>query len=591
MKHQKRLHFPFLLFGLMGLLAPPVLFAHGVIPPTLKGIPVPVTPGLLDGDTPIVVNQQAAIQLGKALFWDMSVGSDGVACASCHFHAGADGRTRNLLAPGGVGNTTPTGHTFEATASGGAGGTNYTPKSADFPFFQHLDKDNIVSSVTFITDDVFGSSGASLNRFAGVSAKGKETCTPVQDPLFHQAQLNTRRVEPRNTPTVIDSAYNFRNFWDGRANNIFNGESPFGVRDVNAGIWVVKSNGTVERQTLRLENAALASQAMAPPLSDIEMSCQGRTFADLGRKLLAQRPLVTQKIHSEDSVLGTLRHASGTGLNNTYKALIQAAFAPRYWSGKASFGTPLYSKTPYSQMEANFSLFFGLALQVYQDTLVSDDSPFDTPRDDSGIPTALNAQQARGLAVFQAAHCGLCHKGPTLSAAAHPEVIGPIDPAGMVLVNRKTLNGSFSGKGIAFALLDEGFTNTSVSPTDFDIGLGGNDPYGNPLSYSEQYRRVLLGEATQMIDPVGVKSCQFEVPFTQDFPKSALKTDPFGKDLCGYGSIYAKVPKPEVLKSELQEKPGQGGGLAAVMGAFKIPTLRNVELTGPYMHNGGMKTL
>lgn len=26
-------------------------------------------------------------------------------------------------------------------------------------------------------------------------------------------------------------------------------------------------------------------------------------------------------------------------------------------------------------------------------------------------------------------------------------------------------------------------------------------------------------------------------------------------------------------------------------GAFKVPTLRNVELTGPYMHNGSMSTL
>jgi len=30
---------------------------------------------------------------------------------------------------------------------------------------------------------------------------------------------------------------------------------------------------------------------------------------------------------------------------------------------------------------------------------------------------------------------------------------------------------------------------------------------------------------------------------------------------------------------------------AAVNGAFKVPGLRNVELTGPYMHNGGMATL
>jgi hypothetical protein len=30
---------------------------------------------------------------------------------------------------------------------------------------------------------------------------------------------------------------------------------------------------------------------------------------------------------------------------------------------------------------------------------------------------------------------------------------------------------------------------------------------------------------------------------------------------------------------------------SAALGSFKIPSLRNVELTGPYMHNGGMATL
>lgn len=29
----------------------------------------------------------------------------------------------------------------------------------------------------------------------------------------------------------------------------------------------------------------------------------------------------------------------------------------------------------------------------------------------------------------------------------------------------------------------------------------------------------------------------------------------------------------------------------AVKAAFKVPTLRNIELTGPYMHNGSMATL
>src|SRR5438046_1349350 len=34
-----------------------------------------------------IKDKSAALRLGKALFWDMQVGSDGfTACASCHFH-------------------------------------------------------------------------------------------------------------------------------------------------------------------------------------------------------------------------------------------------------------------------------------------------------------------------------------------------------------------------------------------------------------------------------------------------------------------------------------------------------------------------
>lgn len=48
----------------------------------------------------IVKDQTALIRLGKALFWDMQVGSDGVqACATCHFSAGADIRARNQISP------------------------------------------------------------------------------------------------------------------------------------------------------------------------------------------------------------------------------------------------------------------------------------------------------------------------------------------------------------------------------------------------------------------------------------------------------------------------------------------------------------
>src|SRR5438445_13278465 len=66
------------------------------LPPPLRTVPVP-EPAHLDQ---YVANREAAIQLGKALFWDMQVGSDGIqACGSCHFHAGADRRMKNQLNP------------------------------------------------------------------------------------------------------------------------------------------------------------------------------------------------------------------------------------------------------------------------------------------------------------------------------------------------------------------------------------------------------------------------------------------------------------------------------------------------------------
>ena len=67
-------------------------------PPSLKTVPVPEPTNLGD----FVKDRQAAIRLGKALFWDMQVGSDGMtACATCHFSSGmADTRSKNQLSPG-----------------------------------------------------------------------------------------------------------------------------------------------------------------------------------------------------------------------------------------------------------------------------------------------------------------------------------------------------------------------------------------------------------------------------------------------------------------------------------------------------------
>ncbi|MGH9315391.1 MAG: hypothetical protein ACRD1S_19590 [Vicinamibacterales bacterium] len=59
---------------------PPLASDLSNLPGDLRAVAVPGPPSLGD----FVKDPQAAIALGKALFWDMQVGSDGVqACASC----------------------------------------------------------------------------------------------------------------------------------------------------------------------------------------------------------------------------------------------------------------------------------------------------------------------------------------------------------------------------------------------------------------------------------------------------------------------------------------------------------------------------
>ena len=72
------------------------LYAQPVARPLapLNQVDIPEPSNLGD----FIKDRQAAIALGKAFFWDMQAGSDGkVACASCHWHAGADARFRNTL--------------------------------------------------------------------------------------------------------------------------------------------------------------------------------------------------------------------------------------------------------------------------------------------------------------------------------------------------------------------------------------------------------------------------------------------------------------------------------------------------------------
>jgi len=485
-------------------------------PPSLKTVPVPEPANLGD----FVNDRQAAIRLGKALFWDMQVGSDGVqACASCHFSSGmADNRSKNQLSPGLKRITTTGTPNPDQTFSRNLGPVGQISGS-DFPFFP-------------ASNDVLSSQGVRNSVFLGISNSPADLTRSEPDPDgFRVGSVNTRRVEPRNTPTVINAVLNFRQFWDGRADNVFNGVNGLGDRDPNARVFRADDPNNPIPVQIRLEDSSLASQALFPPVNEFEMSARGRTMRDVGKKLARPlipgqppfnlRPLALQLVHPEDSMLGPLSRWPQKGLSVTgYPELIQAAFYRQWWDSPKLFRVDPQGQTTvvsqedddpttkeYTLMQYNFALFFGLAVQMYESTLVADDSPYDRFMD--GDPNAISPQAQLGADLFRSqtrGQCITCHEGAELTGASVRQV-------------RASPTRILSGQ-----TMDRGFNNIGVLGTIQDLSLGAKDDLGNWLS------------TVKRLNP----------------------------------------PPSEPI---------------VVDGAFKVPGLRNVELTAPYFHNGGQLDL
>ncbi len=547
---------------------------------SLKTVPVPVPANIAN----FIKDNAAAIALGKALFWDQQVGSDGQACASCHFHAGADSRSKNQLNPGF--RAVPPDFNFTPPF-----GLNYQLQASDFPFHRLTDLNNQNSAVLFDTNDVASSQGVRNFTFSNIvlrSPNDNGTASFAGAGGVFQAGTPpalVRNVEPRNTPTVINAVFNHRNFWDGRARNEFNGVDPIGNLDPTARVLIAPTAsqlaaiGLSGRPDLKLENSSLASQAVGPPLSDLEMSYGGRTFPLLGRKMFSVQPLALQHVATDDSVLGSMSMLPATGISRSYNALIQAAFQPQWWqsnlvvriNGTNPDGTlgltfilpppgPLDSNT-FTQMEFNFSLFWGLAIQMYEATLVANDSPVDQFLD--GNTSVLTAQEQLGMNVFEAkGRCVNCHGGAETTNASVANVVNAQE-----LLERMVMGNS------AIAVYDNGFYNTGVrrcaglqGPCD-DVGIGATiGPLTLPLSNSRFFQKCI--QDTLAKNPT----------FTVAQANAACQVPPI------------KV-RPNESPLLANPQPLQPNERVAVDGAFKTPGLRNVELTAPYFHNGGDSTL
>jgi hypothetical protein len=266
-------------------------------------------------------------------------------------------------------------------------------------------------------------------------------------------------------------------------------------------------------------------------------------------------------VAADDSVLAPyVDHAKHRrGLAITYRKLIESAFEPSWWrsnlivrvepSGSLSFvrrPNRALLDDEYTLLEHNFALFFGLSVQLYEMTLISDDAPID--RFFEGDQEALTASEQRGLSLFRSetadTACFACHSGAELTDNSRRILDGTVVDG--VRQPGEWVERMFNGACEVVAY-DQGIYNIGVAPTEEDLGGGSDDPFGNPLSFIK------------------------------------LLTLP-----------AREIPSQELLKypiPNIADPPIAIGERTVTDGTFKVPSLRNLELTAPYFHNGGQATI
>ena len=240
-------------------------------------------------------------------------------------------------------------------------------------------------------------------------------------------------------------------------------------------------------------------------------------------------------------------------------------------------------------------MFWGIAIMLYEQTLVSDQSEFDSlvaanrlivvPSFAPGVgrctdpgvdPAQLNEDQkllVRGCTIWARAagagaagpapadgvrggNCFICHNAPgggvgrpvppMLSQAAFQDR----ETFPLIIQVGKNLGGVHRH--------DQGTMSIGLRPVFTDLINGGTDPYGNPLSFSRQLQNYLANgnNPSYLVDPVLQRAVAGGAP---------------------------AAPNPLGV-----------AGLAPVLGvdgAAKSPHLRNVALTPPYFSWGGYPSL
>jgi cytochrome c peroxidase len=259
---------------------------------------------------------------------------------------------------------------------------------------EQLSSDNTVACATCHQSEFAGSDGRRV-RHPGVDlvlntpddvfgSPGVIRQTPTGDYLIDPSFNLAAQVTNRSAQGVINSAYTPLAFWDGRA----------------AGTFIDPQTG----QVAIAQGGALESQAVGPPLSDVEMAHANRDWTQISAKLSTAVPLALATNLPQDVAAAVQTH-------KTYAALFSQAFGdPAITARRIAF-----------------------ALATYQRTLIADQTDWDAFQ--AGNPNALTQQEQRGLNLIQTRNCAVCHTPPLFSNIQPTPPGQPPTPTGAMFRN------------------------------------------------------------------------------------------------------------------------------------------------------------
>lgn len=232
------------------------------------------------------------------------------------------------------------------------------------------------------------------------------------------------QVTGRKAPTYLDAMFNPRLFWDGRAQCAKQDCPTFSAFEDpdQPGTFPIAYG------------AALENQAVGPPLSDVEMACEGASWSKIHGKLATVTPLsLAKQIPAAMSEFIAAHDGS-------YPELFKAAFGTSQTSG------------PQDEINTRRIAF---AIATHERRLRSDQTPWD--RWNAGQDDALTAAQLRGLDLFMnKARCEACHRVP-MFADGDFHFIGFHEPAWDL--GRKNVDSEF---GVPGAMRTPGLRNVGL---------------------------------------------------------------------------------------------------------------------------------